>query len=208
MDHTLVHPLTLQADSPQSSEFLPVAACNRRLIKSAGDRSYAVSDLSVAPRGSRHLLWSSQGGIQEDGTAIVALSSDQQKAAGTTQIPLDLSASTTIVIMICVTDLKVSSKGEGLSFGFSLLDGSADFPVWTSAVQKDIGSFYVAIGQGVQPLADSSAATPTGLGAITHPSGWSVTMLPFPLSCLGRFFWTASGVLATSWTVSVYGSYE
>src|SRR5258708_6683671 len=71
-----------QGDYPQGPRFINLAAVNPRTILGGDGGSYEVSDQTVSPRGSKNVIWSSEG-YTFNGNTIAALSAAQKKVTGT-----------------------------------------------------------------------------------------------------------------------------
>jgi hypothetical protein len=107
-DTTLDIPIQTQSDDPANLRSNPVATANARSILGGDGNVYTIGDLAVGPRGSKNIIWSSEGytslgntltampggGVGTgaatpnaqayNGVAIPALTAAQKKATGTT----------------------------------------------------------------------------------------------------------------------------
>ncbi len=60
-DSTADIPVQSQASNPAGTRFDPIASANPRSILGADGLPYNIADFSVSPRGSKNIIWSSEG---------------------------------------------------------------------------------------------------------------------------------------------------
>lgn len=169
-----------------NSGFSLQAAANFRTINNR-----KVSDATVTHRGSKNLIWSSEG-FTVNNVTLQALTAAQKRASGNQNINLagavlDLSPYKRLLILANLTGISGGSS-PSLQFALNYLDdttGTAGvFPIWTPSAMTATGVLSVGIGPGC-----------SGSGAVTLPVGPN-----------GQFTWTVSGGPTTlTWTAWIYG---
>jgi hypothetical protein len=211
-----------QLDSPLTEEFVTIEAKNVRTLIDAQNRTYDVGDTAVSPKGTKHIVWSSEG-FTYRGLAIPALTATQKKASGTIAtnfgaapshpsklvIPsvLDFSLFRYLQLVVVFTSF-TSGSTPSIQFELDFLDDTSTpnkFVVWNPAALTSAGSFLVDVGPG---LSVPPASAPTGYANTTVPTGWTVYNIPYVVSPNGTFSWTVTGTpTAAVWTAWLYGQY-
>lgn len=221
--HDDIGPISPQLDSPTTREFVTQAAESVRSVVAKDNKTTRIGDASVAPRGTKRILWSSEGYTYR-GVSIPALTAAQKKVTGSVAtsiaaaspptgftIPntLDLSPARYLALVVGYTSLTGGSSPT-IAFELDLLDDSAGpikFPVWNPAAFSGATPInaYVNVGPG---LTSPPASAPTGYANQTVATNWTVYMVPLVLLPNGNFTWTVTGSpTAASWIAELYGSF-
>lgn len=221
-DNTLDIPIQSQVDDPAGLQFIPAAASSKRFVAGSDGNVYLVADQSMNIRGSKAIVWSSEG-YTTNGIAVPALTVNQKKATGssatniagatvpsgmTLPTTLDLSPYRNLTLVVNLSTL----TGTSIQFEIDAQDDSATpvvMPIWKPTALTATGAMLVNVGPGVAfPQAAAAANTaPTGFGAIAVPSGWTYYAIPFCFPPTGSIAWTVTSVTAATWTAFLYGSY-
>lgn len=204
-DGTADIPLSTVGDNPANAEFLPIGSANRRLINQAGT-TYAIGDLTVASRGAKNIIWSSEGYTSNLNNVIPALTANQKKATGshvanaggtlgTVAGALDLSPYRAITLFVVLTSL---TGGTTPSFQPEL-----DF-IDDAGTPNVIAAF-----KPTAATAATSWITSAGQGLSTATiTGFTITLIGTPVFPNGQVQWTISGgPTAVAWTGILYGIY-
>lgn len=223
-------PLGNQVDNPVLLETVPSFVANRRTVVGSDGNAYVVADQAISARGSKNVIWSSEG-FTQNGISIPALTTNQKKANGThatnyvtasatcvspsgqalpsgVTLPayLDLSPYRNISIVLNLSAI----TGTSLAFEFDVLDDTGtpvSIALHKPAAMTAAGSVLISIGPGVA-FAQAAAAPSTaaaGFGAIAAPTGWTYYSYPLVVPPNGSFVWTVSSVTAATWTAWIYG---
>lgn len=206
-------PLATQSLNPATQEFLAVPSYNRRALLDQASTTMNVGELGVVPRGTKHILWSSEGytplGNSSASTAAVVAQSGARKIATNNSGAIDVSMVRNLVLAVSLTAI----TGTSIQFELDLLD-DAGTPnsiaiwkpaAWTSATT----SALISVGPGVafaQAAAAPSTAA-TGFGAIAAPANWTFYNIPVSILPTAKVAWTCTAVSAATWTTILYGQY-
>lgn len=215
-------PVQTQLDNPLTTEFLPMAAANRRLLPAGNGNAYAVADGSVNIRGSKQIIWSSEGWTSVHGLVYPALTTNQKKATGTSAlnhtgptfnssatlpsgitIPtyIDFSPYRSLLLLINF----ISITGTSVTFELDYLDDTATpnaYAFKTTAL-TGAGQIILSIGPDAGDYPINPA--PTGFGDIAVVSGTVIYPVPISLAPQGQVAWTVSSVTAAAWNGWLYG---
>lgn len=210
-------PIQQQVDDPQSLRFIPQAAANARSILGADGNTYVVADETVAPRGSKNIVWSSEG-YTSLGVAIPALTANQKKATGDqtanvgANTVLDFSAYRALLLVANLTGFTGGSSPT-IQYEIDTLDDTGtpvSIALWKPAALSAAATMYVAIGLGL-PFTQAASAPNTaasGFAAVAAPSGVTYYSIPLPFTPQGKFAWTvANAPTAIAWSANLYGIY-
>jgi hypothetical protein len=164
------------------------AAANLRTINGV-----LIADKTFTHRGSKSVLWSSEGYTFEGGASLPALTAPQKLASGTHNTnaggtaPLDLSPYRSLLLLVSLATLSGGSS-PSIQFGLNFLDDTTptaeSFPVWSPSALTAAGKSVAAIGPGC-----------TNAGSVAMALGPN-----------GAFFWTVAGGPTTcEWKAWLYG---
>jgi hypothetical protein len=220
--------ITGPLDSPETNEFATQRAENIRSVIGAKRALYHVADGSVAPRGTKRIVWSSEGYAYR-GAKIPVLTANQKKATGSattnsslaklpdgTSLPsgftvpsvLDFSPYRYLQLFLVFTSV-AGSGTPSLQFELDFLDDTSPTPgkiaIWKPAALTAAANLIVNIGPDLQyPL----AATPSDYVAPAVQAGWTISSIPTLLTPNGSIAWTAAGTVTSAvWTAWLYGMY-
>jgi hypothetical protein len=202
-DSSLDIPVQQQGDDPAGLQFVPIAATNKRTITGGDSNPYVVSDLGVNARGSKSVIWSSEG-YTYNGVTVAALTANQKKATGshvanaggtlgTVAGSLDLSPYRAVSLFVVLTSF---TGGTTPNFQPEL-----DFI-------DDAGTpNVIAVFKPSAVTAATSWITNAGLGLSTATiTGFTVTNVGTPVLPNGQIQWTITGApTAVAWTGILYG---
>lgn len=218
-DSTADNVLPLQGDNPAGSEFLPIGSANRRSVLSGNGNNYAVGDMTVAPRGVKSIVWSSEG-YTVNGNVIPALTVAQKKATGsqvtnaggtigTIAGALDTSAYRDLILFVNFISF---TGGTSIQFEYDFLDDAgtpASVAVWKPTALTAAGQQLVNIGSNtpfLQAAAAAATAPSASFGSMSLPAGIIAYSVPLMLPPNGQFQWTVVGTMTTCvWTAFIYG---
>lgn len=214
-------PVQGQVDNPLTTEFLPVAALNRRVVPAGNGNAYALADQAVSLRGSKQIIWSSEAFTNAAGIAFPALTTNQKKATGTSALNLasptfqsgtvptgvtvpttiDFSPFRAILLLINVSAI----TGTSMTFEIDFLDdsGTPNTYALKAAATTATGQIIMAIGTGVGGFPPGSA--PTGYGVAAVAGSTLIYPVQIPLAPQGQIAWTASSITAFAWNGWLYG---
>ena len=226
-DGTADIPISTAGDNPANTEFLPIQGVNRRVITGGDTKSYAVGDLTVASRGAKNIIWSSEGYTSNLNVVVPALTANQKKATGshvtnaggtisTVASALDFSpyrAAHAVIVLASFTGGASPSFQPEIDF----IDDAGTpnvIPLWKPSAVTSATSWWNVLGQGLvlpeTPLtaAANNVAMATGFTSFAAITGWTLTSIPLPLLPNAQFQWTiANTPTAVAWTAFIYGLY-
>lgn len=220
-DNTLDIPLPLQVDDPVGLQLLSAAAANKRTIAGGDANLYDVADQTVAVRGTKSIIWSSEG-YTHRGVTVPALTTNQKKATGssatniaaavpptgmTLPTTLDFSPYKNLTLVINLSAI----TGTSIQFELDTQDDSAtpvSLALWKPAALTATASTLTMVGPGLAyPQAAAAPTAPaTGFGAIAVPSGWTYYSIPLSFLPTGAVAWTVISLSVATWTAFLYGS--
>jgi len=219
-------PIQTVGDDPANLRFLPAPAVNARTIFGGDQQSYVVGDVAFSPRGSKNVIWSSEG-YTTNGYTVPALTAVQKRATGSanTNIALatfagtstllatppsgvlDFSPYRAVVLMVNLSAI----TGTSIQYELDTQDDSGTpvvLPLWKPAALIAAGSLFTVAGTGVafdQAAAAAATAPSASFAVIAVPTGWTYALLPFPFAPNGNFQWTAVALTVATWTAWLYG---
>ncbi len=214
-------PIQTQLDNPLAEEFVTGAALNARSLVDAAGRVMRVGDQGVAPRGSKSIIWSSEG-YNWNGITVPALTNAQKAASGSVATNINaaqpkggISASTPLAFsyyrylqLILVLSSFTGGTSPSIAFSLTFLDDAGtpnSLAIWNPAAATAAASYMVQVGPG---MTVPPASAPTGYANAAVPSGWTVYSIPLLVAPNGNFSWTVTGApTAVAWTACLYGQY-
>ena len=220
-DNTLDIPLPQQVDDPINLSLVAAAATNRRTLAGGDSNLYDVADQAVAIRGTKSIIWSSEG-YTHRGVTIPALTTAQKKATGssatniagatppagfTLPTTLDFSPYRNLTLVINMSAI----SGTSIQFELDTQDDSATpvvLALWKPTAITAPAATLTEVGPGL-PFAQAASApstAATGFGAIAAPSGWTYYSIPISFLPTGSVAWTVVSLTSISWTAWLYGS--
>lgn len=210
-------PIQQQVDDPANLRFVPQAGANARSITGLDGNTYVVMDETVNPRGTKALIWSSEG-YTTNGNTITALTANQKKATGNqaTNIGagavLDFSAYRNLLLVANLVSFTGGSSPT-IQYEIDVQDDTGtpvSIALWKPAALSAAATAYVAIGMGL-PFTQAASAPNTaasGFAAVAAPSGVTYYSIPLPFTPQGQFAWTVTGApTAIVWSANLYGIY-
>ena len=215
-------PVQTQLDNPAAGEFTTEIAVNAHTYYGASGREFRIADGSVSPRGSKRIVWSTEG-YNWHGIAIPALTAGQKAATGssatnigaatppggvTLPTVLDFSFYRYLQLILVLTSLTGGSSPT-IQFELDFLDDTSPtankFALWNPIAQNAAASFLVQAGSG---MTVPPASAPTGYANAAVPAGWTVYSIPLVIAPNGKFAWTVTGSpTAIAWNAWLYGQY-
>lgn len=221
-DNNDTSPVGGQLDSPLTTEFVTTSAENVRSVIDSVGRIYRLGDAGVAPRGTKRILWSSEG-YNYRGIAVPALTTAQKKTSGsiTTNISaapskpgftipanLDFSSCHYLSLVVILSALS-GGTSPSIQFELDFLDDTPSTPgkfaVWNPAALTAAGNNLVQVGPA---MSVPPSTAPTGYANSVVPSNWTVYSIPYVVLPQGTFSWTVTGSPTTcAWTAWLYGQY-
>lgn len=213
-----------QVESALNTVFLPASAANYRTVINGSGQTQAMADTAVGIRGSKQIIWSSEGFTNSNGVVFPAVTTNQKKATNTstgtnmaapsatlsggspvpsgwtTPAAIDFSPYKSLLFLLNVTTV----TGTSMQWELDFLDDTGTpvvFAFKTTALTA-AGQLVMNIGRGATTQASSP---PTSYGAFTDVAGTLVYPLSIDPAPQGQIAWTASSITACAWTGWLYG---
>jgi hypothetical protein len=209
-DATLDIPIQDQVDDPANLRLTPVAAANARSILGGDGNVYTVSDFSVNPRGSKNIVWSSEG-YNSLGNNLSAL--PPGGVASAANIPNNQAYNAVAIPALTATQKKTTgSTGSATTGNIGTLLGATPPVLDLSAFHSillvvNLISFTGGASPSFQPEFDvlDDTASPLSIAlwkptAVTSATAWYVYIDPQQMVIQNNTAPTASvGAGVTAW---------
>ena len=206
-----------QSQNPETLEFLSTPASNRRAHVDGNGALYFSGDETVHARGTKAILWSSEGFTRE-GVTYPALTAAQKRATGSSALTfagsvvpaanvsgtlpqgftLPTSVDTSLYNSLTLVITVLTLTGTSIQFELDALDDVSPTPNSVALVKPTAltapGSLYISMS--------SNAGTAPSL---TSPAVAVNVSVNVPAQA--QIAWTATALTACTWNAFLYGNH-